>query len=53
MKRYTATVKENGDQFRSFYMEKINEWITHYKYECETQDDPWTPHFEVSEEIIR
>ena len=52
MKRYTVTVKENGDTFHAFSKKKADKWMFDYEYSCIYQDNPWRPHFEVAEEEI-
>ena len=52
MKRYTVTVRENGDTFRAFNIKQVKRWIYKYKYDCANQDVPWQPHFDVTEEVI-
>lgn len=52
LKRYTVTIKENGDSFSAFEMKKINKWIADYLESAMYQDEPWIPHFDITEETI-
>ncbi len=53
MKRYTVTVKENGDQYRAFSMKRIYRWMFEYEHHTLNQDIPWEPHFEITTETLK
>ena len=52
LKRYTVTVVESGDSFRSFSMSQINRWCGRYSYHVSNQDSLWEPHFKISTETL-
>ena len=52
LKRYTITVKENGDSFTSLNEKDCRRWAGLYADHVANQDDPWEPTFEMTTETI-
>ncbi len=52
LKRYTITVKENGDSFSSLNKRDCQRWAGLYTDHVSNQDDPWVPHFEMTTETL-
>lgn len=52
IKRYVATIKENGNKYHNTNKNEIDAYIWHTEEECMNQDNSWLPHFEVEEETL-
>lgn len=52
LKRYTVTVKENGDSFTSLNEKDCKRWAGLYADHVANQDNPWEPHFEMATETL-
>lgn len=52
LKRYTVTVKENGDSFTSLNEKGCRKWAAQYADHVANQDNPWEPHFKMTTEVL-